>query len=119
MPWNASTVTRGPPCVLRIVGFQDKGGSSGLCTRTLRAVSYNGQLLGWRKSSDGVFQGINRWGCRTGSFCCGWLAKRLDSEFDSAGYLVEIYLGLALFKRVKMEFCRRADCDCIHECSKR
>lgn len=60
MPWNALVVTRGPPCVLRIVGFQDKGGSSGLCTRTLRAVSYNGQLLGWRKSSDGVFQGINR-----------------------------------------------------------
>lgn len=50
----------GPPCVLRIVGFQDKGGSSGLCTRMLRAVSYNGQLLGWIKSSDGVFQGINR-----------------------------------------------------------
>lgn len=60
MPWNASSVTLGPPCVLRIVGFQDKGGSSGLCTRMLRAVSYNGQLLGWRKSSDGVFQGINR-----------------------------------------------------------
>lgn len=52
-----------------------------------------------------------------GSFCCGWLAKRLDSEFDSAGYLVEIYLGLASFKCVKKEFCRRADFDCIHECS--
>ena len=54
-----------------------------------------------------------------GSFCCGWLAKRLDSEFDSAGYLVEIYLGLASFRRVKMALCHRADFDCIHECSKR
>lgn len=59
MPWNALSVTRGAPCALRVVGFQDKGWSSSLCTRTLRAVSYCGQQLGWRKSSEDILQGIN------------------------------------------------------------
>ena len=65
------------------------------------------------------FKGLTGDDVRRGSFCCGWLAKRLDSEFDYAGHLVEMYLGLASFKRVKIEFCRRADFDFIYECSKR